>query len=324
MPVKILFDYGVSQKMASYIAGENVLIISDPFLYQNGVAQRIGESLIGKTVGYFSDIEPNPSCESVDAAAAAARKVAYDPFLPVRDEPVGVAGMELVGPHLVVQAHQFVAEEAGGGSLDQDIRRQAQAGAALEVAGVEADDGHLRKARPRERLAQQVYVIGGAAAAAGLGDDEHDAVGVVPAAAERVDKLADDEQGRIARVVVYILQPLVHDVRTVVFQDLHVVALLAQHIDNHAEVDGRHLRNEQLVRGAHLFCELGIGLPAVLRGLFTPAHTTPRSISCSASCLRGAAGRGAAGPSCSSAANMLRRRMLTAPRPPISSILIWV
>ena len=50
MPVKILFDYGVSQKMASYIAGENVLIISDPFLYQNGVAQRIGESLIGKTV----------------------------------------------------------------------------------------------------------------------------------------------------------------------------------------------------------------------------------------------------------------------------------
>ena len=66
MPVKILFDYGVSQKMASYIAGENVLIISDLFLYQNGVAQRIGESLIGKTVGYFSDIEPNPSCESVD------------------------------------------------------------------------------------------------------------------------------------------------------------------------------------------------------------------------------------------------------------------
>ena len=48
MPVKILFDYGVSQKMASYIAGENVLIISDPFLYQNGVAQRIGESLIGR------------------------------------------------------------------------------------------------------------------------------------------------------------------------------------------------------------------------------------------------------------------------------------
>lgn len=78
MPVKILFDYGVSQKMASYIAGENVLIISDPFLYQNGVAQRIGESLIGKTVGYFSDIEPNPSCESVDAAAAAARALKAD------------------------------------------------------------------------------------------------------------------------------------------------------------------------------------------------------------------------------------------------------
>ena len=100
--------------------------------------------------------------------------------------------------------------------------------------------------------------------------------------------------------------------------------VVIEDVHEQVEVDGRHLRNEQLVRGAHLFCELGIGLPAVLRGLFTPAHTTPRSISCSVSCLRGAAGCGAAGPSCSSAANMLRRRMLTAPRQPISSILIWV
>lgn len=59
-------------------------------------------------------------------------------------------------------------------------------------------------------------------------------------------------RARVARVVVHVLQPLVHDVRPVVFQNLHVVALLAQHIDDHGEVDGRHLRDEQLVRGAHL------------------------------------------------------------------------
>ena len=67
MPVKILFDYGSRKRWRLTSRAKNVLIISDPFLYQNGVAQRIGESLIGKTVGYFSDIEPNPSCESVDA-----------------------------------------------------------------------------------------------------------------------------------------------------------------------------------------------------------------------------------------------------------------
>ena len=78
MPVNILFDYGISKKMGNYISGKNVLIISDPFLRQNGVAQQIGDSLTGKNVGYFSDIEPNPSCESVDAAAAAARELQAD------------------------------------------------------------------------------------------------------------------------------------------------------------------------------------------------------------------------------------------------------
>lgn len=73
MPVKLCFGAGVSKELDSCIKGECVFIISDPFLYQNGIAKEIGNSLTGKTVTYFFDIKPNPSCESVDAAAAAAR-----------------------------------------------------------------------------------------------------------------------------------------------------------------------------------------------------------------------------------------------------------
>ena len=73
MPTRIIFEEGLTKRLSDYIPGGRVLIISDPFLYKNGVAQAIGEAMKGKQVAYFSEIEPNPSCESVDAAAAVAR-----------------------------------------------------------------------------------------------------------------------------------------------------------------------------------------------------------------------------------------------------------
>ncbi len=75
MPVKILFGNGASaEKLESYITGKNVLLISDPFLYKNGTAERIGEGMKGKNVAYFADVEPNPSCATVDRAADYARE----------------------------------------------------------------------------------------------------------------------------------------------------------------------------------------------------------------------------------------------------------
>lgn len=73
MPTKIVFEDGAAFHAGDQVKGESVLVISDPFLYQSGVARKIGESLGGRRVAYFSQIEPNPSCESVDAAAHAAR-----------------------------------------------------------------------------------------------------------------------------------------------------------------------------------------------------------------------------------------------------------
>lgn len=73
MPSRIVLGKGSTAKLKQYVQGDRVLIICDPFLYQSGAAQRIGANLEGCTVSYFHAIEPNPSCESVDEAAAAAR-----------------------------------------------------------------------------------------------------------------------------------------------------------------------------------------------------------------------------------------------------------
>lgn len=78
MPTQVCFHAGASKEVASFIKGENVLIVSDPFLYKNGLAEQIGKEMTGKNVAYFSEIEPNPSCESVDKAAALAREIKAD------------------------------------------------------------------------------------------------------------------------------------------------------------------------------------------------------------------------------------------------------
>ena len=78
IPTKICFEAGISKKVGQFIEGENVLIISDPFLYKSGIANNIGDCMNGKKVAYFSEVEPNPSCESVDKAAEVARDIKAD------------------------------------------------------------------------------------------------------------------------------------------------------------------------------------------------------------------------------------------------------
>lgn len=78
MPTKVVFHAGASKDAGKFIKGEHILIISDPFLFKSGIAERIGNSMEGKKVSYFSEIEPNPSCESVDKAAKVAREIHAD------------------------------------------------------------------------------------------------------------------------------------------------------------------------------------------------------------------------------------------------------
>ncbi|MCG8499685.1 MAG: iron-containing alcohol dehydrogenase family protein [Firmicutes bacterium] len=78
MPTKVCFGVGIAAEITEYVEGKNVLIVCDPFLYQSGAAKKIGDRLEGRHVAYFSEIEPNPCCESVDKAANAARQIKAD------------------------------------------------------------------------------------------------------------------------------------------------------------------------------------------------------------------------------------------------------
>ena len=64
---------------------------------------------------------------------------------------------------------------------------------------------------------EKAQVVGGAAAATGLGDEQRCFVEVIFPAFERIHHLADDEQRRIAGVVMDAFEPLLDDAAVVCF-----------------------------------------------------------------------------------------------------------
>ena len=248
-----------------------------------------GEVLAHGLVG-----EPLPAVELLDQRV-----------VPFFNQRVGRALFQLVGARLVGDAHDAVAVDQRRDDLAHQRQGQLEAGGAFKAAHVDGDDRHLLKPRLFERLAQQIDVVAGAAAAAGLGDDQRDLVDVVFAGVQRVEELADDQQRGHAGVVVHIFKALGHDVRAAVGQQLGVVAVEAEHLDDQGKVKFQHVGHKDgVARLPHL-----AGKFNVIAG-----HGGQSFLSfwaASACCW-------------SMAANSERRRMRTAPRLVISSILIWV
>lgn len=78
MPTKLVFGDGVIQGLDELVKGKSLLIMSDPFLYNNGTAQKVAEATKIDSVAFFHEIEPNPSCQTVDQAVAIARENKVD------------------------------------------------------------------------------------------------------------------------------------------------------------------------------------------------------------------------------------------------------
>lgn len=80
LPTKIVFEVGaVKSKLAeeTKIFGENVLIVSDPGVVGAGLLKSVEEAYqsVGIKYSIFSDVEPNPSTETVMKAAAAGEQI---------------------------------------------------------------------------------------------------------------------------------------------------------------------------------------------------------------------------------------------------------
>lgn len=74
---KIIFGSGRIKELNNYITGNTTMIVSDPVLNKLGFVTEIEKNLSGKVIK-FCEVEPNPSCETVDKAAKIARENEVD------------------------------------------------------------------------------------------------------------------------------------------------------------------------------------------------------------------------------------------------------
>ena len=167
---------------------------------------------------------------------------------------LAVALMDFIGDALVIERHDQIPAQHAVQRLQQHRHRQRESAGLLAFHKTGGDDRDVAVAALVERLAQQIDVVGSAAAAAGLGNQQRHLVQRQVAVLQRVDHLADDQLRRVAGVVMYVFQSLLDDAGTAVVQHLYLVPVVFQHVAQNAEVDGQHGGNQD---GVGLFHFLG-------------------------------------------------------------------
>ena len=82
VPVEIHFGKDKIEQLNELIKGEKVLMVSDPTLKKIGIVDKIKDVLDDRFEIYdFCEVEPNPSCETVDRGAAIAREKDVDAII---------------------------------------------------------------------------------------------------------------------------------------------------------------------------------------------------------------------------------------------------
>ena len=102
-------------------------------------------------------------------------------------------------------------------------------------------------------------------------------IGIVLARLQRGEQLTDDDDGRIAHVVVHIAQPEID--RCLVGQRRHddLITMLFEHETHEAEMNRCKLRRENRMRTAALFGEAGTRLGYLLAKRHIPAPRESRN-----------------------------------------------
>ena len=71
-PVEVVFGTGKLDELGQLMAErglDRALVVSDPFTHRSGVAARLKECAGGRVLDIISEVEPNPTCDNVDACA---------------------------------------------------------------------------------------------------------------------------------------------------------------------------------------------------------------------------------------------------------------
>ena len=149
-----------------------------------------------------------------------------------------------------------------------------EAGIALDTSQVQGDDRDLFHVGLFQGPADKTHIVGGAAAASGLGHDNRCFVKVVSAGEQCFHDLPHHQKGGVAGVIVDILQPHVHGVTVIVVKDDEMITAGIEGRLQDFKVDGGHLRADDGVFSPHFLGEGhfldGGGLKRTLFVLFFP------------------------------------------------------
>ena len=187
-------------------------------------------------------------------AAVMLDRLAHD-RVPLPIQRVRAAGRDLIRAHAVQAFHQQIADDQRLQRAVDELRGRLEAGVVLQALRRDRDDRDLRIAGVHQRLADQAEVVGRTAHAAGLGDGQRHLVRIVLTFKDRVDQLADDHDGRIAGVVVHVLEADLDVLMAGMFEHIELVAGRTDHRLDEREVDRAHLRGHNRVVLLHGLAE---------------------------------------------------------------------
>lgn len=77
-PVEVVSGTDVLKNLGKIMKEHNLdkaILVADPFSAKTGVADQVKEYADGRIIAIVSDVEPNPTCDNVDACAKVAREV---------------------------------------------------------------------------------------------------------------------------------------------------------------------------------------------------------------------------------------------------------
>lgn len=77
-PVKTIFGTGQLENLGSLMQQHDMtdaILVSDPFNLKSGLAEKVLACADGRILSIIANVEPNPTCDNVDACAKAAREI---------------------------------------------------------------------------------------------------------------------------------------------------------------------------------------------------------------------------------------------------------
>ena len=163
------------------------------------------------------------------------------------------AFFQLVRTHAIDTFHQNISEHCGITYPGDKRKGELKARITFQFAQVKRNYRNLLHPRFGKRTTDKRDVVGSTASAAGLCDDDRDFVQVIIAGKQRIHDLADDDQRRIACIVIHILQSDIDRILIVVGQHFQMIPSGVERSLQKRKVHRRHLRAEDSVILLHLF-----------------------------------------------------------------------